>query len=250
MPATVYYYTPPHHVLKNLADGRIKISSFAGCNDPFELAGFNMQTGARYDERRRFRARIRDWQCRQERTHGLICFSTSWRSPLMWAHYAKDHTGLCLEFAIDRDRLQRAGHALLDVKYTPRRIQLGTVPPELEAAMPTPQLQSLCATKFSHWRYEKEVRLLLSLRDRRIVIHHHMRFMPFGECLELKRIFMGPRSQHYLECIEDALGTNDIPILQTRAAYSRFAIVLQRDRKYWKSREIREQPVDGSHSSH
>ena len=89
-----------------------------------------------------------------------------------------------------------------------------------------------------------------SLRDRRIVVHHHMRFMPFVECLELKRIFMGPRSQHYLECIEDALGTNDMPILQTRAAYSRFAIVLQRDRKYWKSREIREQPVHGSHSSH
>ena len=48
MPATVYYYPPPHHVLKNLADGRIKISSFARCNDPFELAGFNMQRGARY----------------------------------------------------------------------------------------------------------------------------------------------------------------------------------------------------------
>ena len=43
-----YYYPPRHHVLKNLADGRIKISSFARCNDPFELAGFNMQRGARY----------------------------------------------------------------------------------------------------------------------------------------------------------------------------------------------------------
>ena len=65
MTATVYYYTPPHHVLKNLAEGRIKISSFSRCNDPFELAAFNMQRGARYDEHRRFRARIRDWQCRR-----------------------------------------------------------------------------------------------------------------------------------------------------------------------------------------
>ena len=111
----------------------------------------------------------------------------------MWAHYAKDHTGLCLEFAIDRDRLHRAGHALLDVKYTPRRIQLGTVPPDLEAAMPTPQLQSLCATKFSHWRYEKEVRLLLSLHDRRIVVHHHMRFMPFGRVPGTQTDFYGPK---------------------------------------------------------
>ena len=60
MPATLYYYTPPHHVLKNLTASHIKISNFSRCNDPFELAAFNMQRGARYDERRCFRARIRD----------------------------------------------------------------------------------------------------------------------------------------------------------------------------------------------
>ena len=83
----------------------------------------------------------------------------------MWAHYAQRHEGLCLEFAIDQDKIQRTGDALVDVKYTSHRTQQDTIPPDLEAAMPIGQLQNLCATKFSHWRYEREVRLLVDLHD-------------------------------------------------------------------------------------
>ena len=126
MRKTAYYYTPPDYVLKNLRAGHIKISSFSRCNDSFELAAFNMKRGVRYQERHRFRARIRDWQRRQERNFGLICFSRCWRSPLMWAHYAQRHEGLCLEFAIDQDKIQRTGHALVDVKYTSHRTQQDT----------------------------------------------------------------------------------------------------------------------------
>ena len=108
--------------------------------------------------------------------------------------------------------------------------------------MPIGQLQNLCATKFSHWRYEREVRLLVDLHDQRIAGRPDMRFMPLDECLELKKIFMGEKSLHYLESIENALGTKDIPIFQTRAAFSKFAVVLQQDRKYWISRRNRGEP--------
>ena len=89
--------------------------------------------------------------------------------------------------------------------------------------MPIGQLQNLCATKFSHWRYEREVRLLVDLHDQRIAGRPDMRFMPLDECLELKKIFMGEKSLHYLESIENALGTKDIPIFQTRAAFSKYS---------------------------
>ena len=169
----------------------------------------------------------------------------------MWAHYAQRHEGLCLEFAIDQDKIQRTGDALVDVKYTSHRTQQDTIPPDLEAAMPIGQLQNLCATKFSHWRYEREVRLLVDLHDQRIAGRPDMRFMPLDECLELKKIFMGEKSLHYLESIENALGTKDIPIFQTRAAFSKFAVVLQQDRKYWISRRRnRENPTHNNASPH
>ena len=236
----VYYYTSPRHVLTNLRAGYVKISSFSRCNDPFELAAFNMKKGVHFGERRRFRKRIRDWQHRQDNNHGLICFSRTWRSPLMWAHYAKNHTGLCLEFTIDQDKISSAGHALLDVRYTPTRIHRDTVPPDLDCVTTARVLQDLCATKFSHWSYEKEVRFLIDLSSPEIVFRRGMCFMPIGGCIELKRVLMGSRSQHYLETIQDALGARRIPILQTRPAFSKFAIVLQLNRRYWKSQERNE----------
>ena len=237
MPDAIYYYTSPGHVLNNLRAGHIRISSFARCNDPFELAAFNMRKGVHYEERRRFRECIRKWQLRQDNNYGLICFSKTWRSPLMWSHYAQDHTGLCLELTMDREKIRQADHVLLDVQYTPTRIHQDSAPSDLDRVKSVRQLQNLCATKFSRWSYEKEVRLLIDLRDPRIVVRRGMRFMPIGGCMELKRIFMGARSEHYLECIEDALGTRRIPVLPTRPAFSRFEIVLQLNRKYWKSRK-------------
>lgn len=85
MARTIYYYTSPSHALANLRAQQLKISSFSGCNDVFELASFNMVKGVQYEERRRFRERIRKWQDRQDTNFGLICFSKTWRNPLMWS---------------------------------------------------------------------------------------------------------------------------------------------------------------------
>lgn len=31
---------------------------------------------------------------------GLLCFSDNWKSPVMWAHYAAKHHGICLGFDV------------------------------------------------------------------------------------------------------------------------------------------------------
>ena len=155
----------------------------------------------------------------------------------MWAHYAGDHTGLCLEFALDEARIRTANHVLLDVAYTAGRIRQDTVPPNLDRITAPGQLRTLCATKFSPWRYERESRLLVDLRAPGIVQGSSgIRFMPMGHGMRLRRIFMGIHTHHPLESIEEALGTRPVPILQTRAAFSSFNIVLQKDRRFWKTR--------------
>ena len=233
---TLYYYTPPCHVLDNLRKRRIKISRFSRCNDLFELAAFNLDKGQSYEERHRFRGAIRCWSQRQDSAYGLICFSTTWRSPLMWAHYAGRHTGLCLEFSVDRDRLPPDAAALLHVDYTPKRLAQNGIPRDLGAIRDQKLLRKYCATKFSHWRYENEVRLLIKLRAADVEeTEEGLRFLRTGGHTQLTGIFMGVQSWHGLEKIEDAVGTTQIPIVQTRAAFSKFQVVRQQNRKYWKS---------------
>ena len=47
-----------------------------------------------------------------ERSTGIICMGKHWHSPLMWAHYAGNHTGVCLGFDVP-DELA------YDIKYVP-----------------------------------------------------------------------------------------------------------------------------------
>lgn len=239
MQNSIYYYTSPRHVLTNLRAALLKISSFSGCNDPFELATFNMNKGVSYDDRRLFRQRIREWQRRQDDYYGVVCFSSTWRSPLMWAHYARDHTGLCLQFRPDRQSVRQAGHVLLNVQYRPTRLRRDSIPPDLHCVENDRELRDLCATKFSPWRYEKEVRLLVNLRNPGIVIRRGMHFLPIRQCMNLENIFMGYRSQHNPETIKRALGMRRIPVLQTRPAFTKFEIVLQKGNAYRKRRTNR-----------
>ena len=154
----------------------------------------------------------------------------------MWTHYARDHTGLCFQFAPDRQNIKQAGHVLLKVQYRPTRLHRDSVPPDLDRVENDNELRDLCATKFSPWRYEKEVRLLVNLCAPGIVVRGDMHFMPIGQCMDLENIFMGYRSEHKLQTIERALGKRRIPVLQTRPAFTKFQIVLQKGSRYRKRR--------------
>jgi len=70
---------------------------------------------------------------------GLLCFSRHWHNPVLWAHYADSHKGLCLGFDVpDGDR---------DVAYVERPIKLTHL--DLSVA------DSMLFTKYEHWRYER-----------------------------------------------------------------------------------------------
>ena len=154
----------------------------------------------------------------------------------MWAHYALDHTGLCLEFTPDRHSIEHSGHRLLKVDYKPTRLHRDSVPPDLDRVENDRELRSLCATKFSPWRYEKEIRLLVDLSAPGIVFRGGMHFMPLGHCMDLENVYMGYRSQYKPQTIERALGQRHTAVLQTRPAFTKFQIVLQKGSRYRKRR--------------
>lgn len=92
------YYMTSHEIATNhiLIQRRMKLSRFHELNDPFEMKPHSLAD----TEMRRITALLE----REYFPHkGLLCFSDNWRSPVMWAHYADKHRGVCLGFDIAKN---------------------------------------------------------------------------------------------------------------------------------------------------
>jgi hypothetical protein len=95
-----------------------------------------------------------------------IAFDST-RSPdaldeLMWAYYASSHTGFCIEYDLERLKLEaRSGWSIRDVSYQkePQKIHFEDV----SAHEPIkPIIGKMIGTKSQAWAHEKEVRIITS----------------------------------------------------------------------------------------
>lgn len=84
---------------------------------------------------------------------GVCSFSERWDHPLMWAHYADAHRGICLRFSVP----QSGGYFELafPVTYSARRPIINVVEKH-----PDELLEQVILTKADFWGYEREWRLL------------------------------------------------------------------------------------------
>ena len=89
----LYYMTAKQWALVILREKRLKISTIPELNDPFELLGASI---GEKGMRRALEILHAHWA----RELGMICMTDNWRSPVMWAHYADKHRGLCLGFDV------------------------------------------------------------------------------------------------------------------------------------------------------
>ena len=91
---------------------------------------------------------------------GIISLSRIWNNVLMWSHYTKSHSGVCIGFDsqdkfFNDFRKENLQVFLTPVIYGRNRIQM----PERDSIIPGEFLYS----KSHDWRYEKEERLIVSL---------------------------------------------------------------------------------------
>ena len=213
----VYYFTPPEFAVDNLEKAHLKVARFSQCNDPFELAAFNQKN-------RRFRRQFRDWLNHMDNSNGLICFCRSWRNPVMWAHYAKNHTGVCYGFDVDPK-------TFIDVRYVSERLYPNLTPENFLLHVGEDQMVDLFATKFIHWSYEEEVRLLIEFSDR--VERDHLIFHDFSNSMQLREVIVGPKSHIKVSEVEAAVADKSVKIFKARLAFQRFEVVRQNDRLRW-----------------
>lgn len=194
-----YYLTSKHWALEALKNRRLKIALFNDMNDPFELLGAENKT-------RRNKAELKQLKEGTNAAIGALCFSQGCGNPVLWSHYADKHRGICLGFDIRDD----GAH---EISYRGERLR------EIEKEFLEGEVEilghRLLTTKFEHWRYEDEVRMILKLED--AVYEKEFYFMPFGEALRLREIIAGVRCNISLEELREMLSQEDAGVTIARA---------------------------------
>src|SRR4051812_14453020 len=105
----VYHYLTAAHGLENIRRRRIKIAELRDLNDPFELSCYAL-------DNRRARREMESIRNEIGRRYGWVCFSSDWRNPVLWSHYADKHKGMCLGFDVPDEKI-------VPVRYTSEKLQ-------------------------------------------------------------------------------------------------------------------------------
>jgi hypothetical protein len=208
----VYFFVEAQWAIKNIVNQRLKVCRFLDLNDPFELFA-----GEQRDKI--LRKRMRNWAREINRDDGLLCFSESWRSPLMWSHYGDRHKGMCLGFDVDANILET-------INYLAKR----PVVKGLDLADPPKWWRRMVlTTKFSRWKYEKERRVVLPLMN--LQEEEKRFFKSFDDKLKLVEVIAGPRccvkwKPHIMNAVEKLqLKPN---LIKARLAFKQFRVVKQK----------------------
>lgn len=183
-----YHFLPSKYAIDDLKRKRIKVSTLDTLNDPFEMMPYRRyKFKERQPYNKVFRTISKKW--------GFLCFSQSWYEQLLWAHYADRHTGIALGFNILRDEI-------LKVKYDSdpirTKLKLTNDPKDNEE-----KFLSLAKVKYQEWKYEKEYRILVKLKDCEPEIDKRTEkfnyFLKFGDRLIIKEIVLGCGFNHKKE---------------------------------------------------
>lgn len=211
-----YHLTSERWGLESIRRRRLKVALLEDMNDPFELLGVELK---RPEDREFF---LRELRPEMNRTAGIVCFSRKWNNPVLWSHYADKHRGLCLGFDIPN-------HLAKSVTYVGRRLKA-----ELEEATPKDDYDSfgfkLITTKYQHWRYEDEVRLIINLAG--MQPEEQKYFLPYCKALTLREVVIGPRSKLTRQDIIAALAPEDkeVSVMSGRLAFRSYRVVRNRSK--------------------
>lgn len=211
----VYYLAPERWARVILRDFRFKLATLPELNDPFEFLG-----GSLGERTSRLVANTlhRHWS----RSIGLLCTSTTWQSPVMWAHYGDRHRGVCLGFDISEDV------DVHEVVYEPTRLK-GLFENFInEGAITADQVMQILTTKYSEWSYEREKRVFARLDQREADGLYYLDFSPH---FKLRQVIVGAKCNAPL-CDFAALvrkDDSDVEIFKARPAFGSFQIVRQKN---------------------
>ena len=201
----VYNLTPSQFALSNIALRHLKVARFNDLNDPFELLAVDVAE-------RNLRIGMAAKKKQIDLTEGLLCFSKTWRSPLLWSHYAEKHRGIALGFDVP-------DHMLVPVQYIKGLHKIKVLSNETEQSTIDKLLDRLRYTKFDGWAYEDEVRQFFRLDD--LSYQSGLHFIPFSVDLVLREVILGPRCDIPIEAVRTLVEAfpGKVRVTRARIAY-------------------------------
>ena len=202
----VYHFAEEKWALCDIRGRRIKVATFDNMNDPFELLGIHLGD-------KDIRKEFQKWRTSIAKKWGVLCFTRDWRNPLLWSHYADSHKGICLGFDVPAEVLHT-------VKYRQVRSHSSDW-------KNNDDINSVLWTKFTRWRYEKEQRRFVQLKE--CLSEGNLYFWPFGNDLQLREVKVGSRCSIGRLKIEHCLAEikGDVRLIKAREAFKTFRIVTQ-----------------------
>jgi len=147
----LYHFVNRKYGLEDIRRRRLKVATINELNDPFEFFGMATTHPGLANAFAQVKAGL-------AKNRGLLCFSTNWRNPVQWSHYADCHRGLCLGFEVTVESVP--------VTYTSRRLNPDVEVLRAYGPAALAHMLKLLTVKFSHWRYEDEHRLFVDLKTR------------------------------------------------------------------------------------
>lgn len=192
----VYKFLPTEFALKTIRERRLKISRLDELNDPFDLLPFDLRDKNVREEMYKLRDEFIE-------TFGVMCFSKAWHDPVIWAHYADKHKGMCLRFEVPDSEV-------MEVEYLGYRLRYP------KGKFEADHLISALTVKYKNWKYEQEVRWIIDLPKPEGGIHYHN----FRADTKLVEVVVGSESTVPLLEIRAALGDTGAKVKLRKAIAS------------------------------
>lgn len=215
--------------LENISRRRISITSPKNFNDPLDSYFLNLNNSALSESLEKIIPKDKQLLLK------MSCFanhekmrpknidtpnSLTNKEILMWTHYADAHHGICIEYAIPRDRLKSIDDINIDDIATPNTLYLEevsyadglavnykhVVEEETNGYKPERLLQSIYCLKDKTFEYEHEYRLLCFSSDSKMYASIEFDY--------IKKIIFGIRcsndTRYLIECINKQVYENKI----------------------------------------
>ena len=249
----LYHFINKKYGLESLNLNRLKIAQIDQLNDPFELLGVELSNPV-------YRDLIYWLKHGFSKDFGLLCFSASYHSPALWAHYADNHKGFCLGFDFEAKNCKKVHYRetrlsideFMDNQLHRSDVISAEIINEIEQLINQGQtvesqkildfvathsyadtladdegrdfMMRIVSTKFSHWSYEEEYRFFVELNS--CTGYNGLYFFDYCDEMMLQQIIVGLNSSVSRSEIEQLLNdTCGVDIFKVRKDYREFKLV-------------------------
>jgi len=131
---------------------------------------------------------------------GVVCFSESPDVIQMWAHYTENHTGIVV--GIEESEFVNDKQAIITVCYRDKMVlfPITMIPEKLDQYVQK-YIRDALGRKETHWNYEKEVRLYVSLEEKDEDGNYY-KIIPASS---IKEIYLGLRSSETTKLVAECI---------------------------------------------